>query len=42
MIPKITKSQIVQDFFLNVKDAPLKFSHTSESINEKLCRFSVY
>ena len=42
MIPKITKSQIVQDFILNVKDAPLEFSHTSESINEKLCRFSVY
>ena len=42
MTPKITKSQIVQDFILNVKNAPLEFSHTSESIKEKLYRFSIY
>ena len=42
MIPKITILQIVQDFILNVKDAPLEFSHTSGKIDEKLCWFSVY
>ena len=42
MMPKIPKSQNVQDFIPDIKDALLEFRHTSESINEKLRQFSLY